>query len=218
MSPKKRQPPVVAELGRPETPAETAARQAEASRNHRSRQTVNNLIYSLLATVAVVAVIVLLVPRGQPGVTPNVDYATIAAQAQGAEPDPLVSPKLPAGWKSNSAMLRTKTPDGIDSWYIGLITPSQQYVGVTQGFKANPTWLAVQVNQTLAKGTTTIDGVLWDVYDNRNSGANNGNVAYALTTAAGASTYVVFGTATPAEIEVVARALVPAITANGATQ
>jgi hypothetical protein len=218
MSQTKRPPRVVAELGRPETPAETAARQAETSRNHRSRQTVNNLVYSLLATVAVVVVIVLLVPRGQPTVYQNIDYATYAAQAQGSEPDPLVSPKLPSGWKSNSASLRTKTADGIDSWYIGLITPNQQYVGVTQGFKANPTWLSAQVNQSLSTGTTTIDGVTWDIYDNRNSGANNGNVAYALTTASGVSTYVVFGTATPAEIQVVARALTPAITANGATQ
>ncbi len=65
MSPSKRPPAVVAELGRPETPEETAERKAENSRNHRNRQTVNNLVLSLIATVAVVALIVLFVPRGQ---------------------------------------------------------------------------------------------------------------------------------------------------------
>jgi hypothetical protein len=44
---------VVAELGRPETPAETAARKAESSRLHRQRQTVNNLVYSLIATLGI---------------------------------------------------------------------------------------------------------------------------------------------------------------------
>ena len=58
MSRPSRESRVVAELGRPETAEETAARKAENSRNHRSRQTVNNLVYSLLATLGIVVVIV----------------------------------------------------------------------------------------------------------------------------------------------------------------
>src|SRR6478735_6355945 len=95
-------PAVVAELGRPETPEETAARKAQNSANHRNRQTVNNLVYSLLATLALVAVIVLVVPRGNPTAdAPAIDYAKVAQEAQGSEPDPLLVPKLPAGWKAN---------------------------------------------------------------------------------------------------------------------
>jgi hypothetical protein len=41
---------VVAELGRPETPEEEAARRAENSRLYRQRKTVNNLVYSLIVT------------------------------------------------------------------------------------------------------------------------------------------------------------------------
>lgn len=206
MSRSSRESRVVAELGRPETAEETAARRAENSRNHRNRQTVNNLVYSLIATLAVVVVIVLMVPRGQPQVHHNVDYTAVAAQARGSEPDPLVTPKLPKGWTCNSAELRTKSSDGIDSWYIGLISPKTEYVGVSQGFRANPSWLADQVDRSLATGTTRIGGVTWTIYDNRNS-ADPGNVAYALTAAAGHSTYVVFGTAQPAEIDVVAAAI-----------
>ena len=198
---------VVAELGRPETAEETAARKAENSRNHRNRQTVNNLVYSLLATLAVVVVIVLIVPRGEPQAHHNVDYTAVAAQAGGSEPDPLVTPRLPEGWTSNSAELRTKTSDGIDSWYIGLISPKTQYVGISQGFDANPSWLADQVDRGLATGTTRIGDVKWTIYDNRNSSGDPGNVAYALTATAGHSTYVVFGTARPAEIDVVAAAV-----------
>ncbi len=215
MSPSK-PPAIVAELGRPETPAETAERKAQNSRNHRNRQTVNNLVYSLIATVALVAVIVLVVPRGQPASTPAVDYATIAAQGQGAEPDRLVTPTLPNDWKSNSAGLRTKTASGVDSWYIGLITPQKQFIGISQGFNANVSWLAEQVNRSLVSTTKTIDGVKWDVYDNRNSGHDNGNVDYALATAAGASTFVVYGTASDAEFETVAASLASQITSLGA--
>ena len=218
MSPSKRPPAVVAELGRPETPEETAARKAENSRNHRNRQTVNNLVLSLVATVAVVTLIVLFVPRGQAPTPPAVDYKTIAAQANGAEPDPLLTPELPSGWHSNTAELRTKTPDGVDAWYIGLITPSKQYIGILQGFKANDSWLATQVDRSLASSTKTICGLRWDVYDNRNSGHGNGNVDYALATKAGSSTVVVFGTAQDAEFGTVGNSLCDQLGTLGAAK
>jgi hypothetical protein len=208
----------VAELGRPETPEETAERKAQNSRNHRNRQTVNNLVLSLIATVAVVALIVLFVPRGQPPTSPAVDYASIASQAQGAEPDRLLTPKLPGGWTSNSAELRTKTPDGVDAWYIGLITPSKEYIGIMQGFNANDSWLATQVNRTLVSSTKNVCGLRWDVYDNRNSGQDNGNVDYALATKAGASTVVVFGTADDAEFGTATNALCDQLSTLGAAK
>ncbi|MGN6428101.1 MAG: DUF4245 domain-containing protein [Leifsonia sp.] len=208
MSPRNKPPAVVAELGRPETPEETAARKAQNSANHRNRQTVNNLVFSLLATVALVIVIVLVVPRGNPTASaPPVDYATIAQQAQGAEPDPLLVPELPSGWRSNSAELRTKTADKVDSWYIGLLTPKGQFIGITQGFDANESWVAEQIDRSRIAGTRDIDGVRWDVYDNRDSGSDAGNVAYALTTTAGRSSVVVFGTAEDSEFRTVASAL-----------
>jgi hypothetical protein len=208
MTSSKKPPPVVAELGRPETPEETAERKAENSRNHRNRQTINNLVYALLATVAVVAVIVLVVPRGNPvDVSEPVDYKSIAVEAQGSEPDRLLVPVLPSGWKSNNAELDTKTPDKVDSWYIGLLTPKGEYIGIRQGFDANDSWVAEQVNKSMIKGTTTIDGVEWDVYDNRKSGGDNRDVDYALVNTSGNSSTVVFGTAADDEFQVVARSL-----------
>lgn len=199
--------PIVAELGRPETAQETAERKAEASRNHRSRQTINNLVYALIATLAIVAVIILIVPRATPNEQPNVDYAAVAAQGQGTEPDRLVTPKLPTDWTSNSAELKTGSADKIDAWYIGLITPSEQYIGFTQGFKANDTWLSNLLENSAGTGAVTIDGVKWTVYDNRHSSRDVGNVEYALSTQAGDSTFVLLGTAKTAEFDTVARTI-----------
>lgn len=209
-------PPVVAELGRPETAKETAARKAQNSRNHRNRQTTNNLVYSLLATLALVAIIVLFVPRSAPTTQTNVDYTSIAAQGQGSEPDALAIPRLPKSWKSNSAELHTDTADKIDSWYIGLITPSTQYIGFTQGFKANDTWLANLLENSTGSGAVTIDGIKWTVYDNRNASRDVGNAKYALTTQSGHSTYVLLGTAKTAEFDTVAKSLAAQIKSNGA--
>ena len=201
---------VVAELGRPETPAETAARKAESSRLHRQRQTVNNLVYSLLATLGIVLVIVLMVPRGNPGtVGKPVDWKSVASQGTGTEPDPLLSPDLPKGWSANAAELRTGGAAGIDDWHIGFIAPDKQYIGLDQGFKADDTWAVTELDSIRATGSKTIDGVKWVVYDNRSGQSSSDNVTYGLVTTHGSSTVVLAGTAAPTYFDTVARALAP---------
>ncbi|MGW9184548.1 DUF4245 domain-containing protein [Agromyces sp. NPDC055661] len=204
---------VVAELGRPETPEETVARKAQNSRLHRQRQTVLNLVLSLGASLLVVLVIVLLVPRSDTAMTRDVDVAPIAEQAQVASDDQLAVPELPEGWRANAAELRTSQVDKVTAWYVGYLTPSDEYIGMYQGFDANPTWVAGLLARTLATGTTTIDGVEWTVYDNRDTGDDVGNAKYGLTTEAGDSTFVLLGTGTPEEFETLATALTPTIDA-----
>ena len=210
----RREPRVVAELGRPETPEETAKRKAEDSVKHRQRQTVRNLVGSLVASLAVVAVIVLIVPRSDTPIERDVDVASIAAQAQVGLEQELAVPELPEGWRSNDASLRQSEADGVTAWYAGYLTPSDEYAGMYQGLGANPTWTADLLANTVASGVVTIDGVEWTVYDNRESDADVGNARYGLVTEAGESTFVLLGTADPEEFETLARAIVPAIDAQ----
>lgn len=207
----RRPPRVVAELGRPETPEETAARKAENSRNYRKRKTINNLVYSLLVCVALVVVIALAVPRSDTSLLEDVDYHAVAADAQKSSDAPLADPELPGSWSANRA--ETDTEGGVSSWNIGLITPSDQFIQITQGFDANETWLSDQLRKSAASSTLTVDGVEWTVYDNRELD-DVGNVEYALTTEAGTSTFIVFGTATEEEFLTVASALTDQVTAN----
>lgn len=209
----RRAPRVVAELGRPETPEETAARKADDAVKRRQRQTVRNLVGSLLASLAVVAVIVLIVPRSDTPIERDIDVAAVAAQAQvGLEPE-LAVPELPEGWRSNDASLRQRG-DGVTAWYAGYLTPSDEYAGMYQGLDANPTWTADLLANTIATGVVTIDGVEWTVYDNRESDADVGNARYGLVTEAGESTFVLLGTADPEEFETLAGAIVPTIDAQ----
>lgn len=210
----RRGPRVVAELGRPETPEETAKRKAEDSVKHRQRQTVRNLVGSLVASLAVVAVIVLIVPRSDTPIERDVDVASIAAQAQVGLEQELAVPELPEGWRSNDASLRQSEADGVTAWYAGYLTPSDEYAGMYQGLGANPTWTADLLANTVASGVVTIDGVEWTVYDNRESDADVGNARYGLVTEAGESTFVLLGTAAPEEFDTLARAIAPAIDAQ----
>ena len=97
------------------------------------------------------------------------------------------------------------------------ITMASTYVAggdLEYGRYANPTWTAELLENTLATGVVTIDGVEWTVYDNRDTGADVGNARYGLVTEAGESTFVLLGTADPEEFETLARAIVPAIDAQ----
>ena len=213
MSRAKREPRIVAELGRPETREETAERLATGSRNYRSRKTLNNLVLSLLATLGLVLVIVLLVPRNDNPILLDVDYQATAAKLQTAIDEPLLSPVLPDEWRANAAEYRSDGSDGVSAWYIGLLTPDDQFIGLTQGFDANPTWLSQQVGDTPVSQTLMIEGVQWDVYENPAT-SDQGNFEYALVTEAGDSTYLLLGTADPAEFAALAQLSAPTILAN----
>lgn len=205
-------PRVVAELGRPETPEETAARKAENSRKHRDRQTTRNLLYALLASLGFVIVLVLIVPRGDLETRPDVDYAATAAQIQPTVDGPLVVPELGEGWNANVAELRSGAADGILSWYIGLLTPENDFLGLDQGFEANDSWLAAQLDGARATGTTVIDGTEWTVYDYRDS--PRGNLSYGLSLDDPTGYYLIAGTASSEEAAVLATAVTDRIEAT----
>lgn len=212
----KRKPRVVAELGRPETPEETFLRKEENSRTYRSRKTVNNLVLSLLVTVVAAFVLVLLVPRSDTAIEPDVDYGAVAAQLQPSVDEPLANPELPAAWRSNAATWRPGANDHVPSWYIGLLTPKNGFIGLTQAFDANPTWLSQQVKDAPATDTVTIGGMEWDVYRNPAKQGDRGNFDYALVARAGASTYLLIGTASTPEFAVLANAVAENVKLNAA--
>lgn len=206
-----KQPPIVAELGRPETAQETADRRANATRVRRQNQNFLNLIIALLASLAVVAVVVLVVVRPDAAVREPVDYRAISLEADA--PVPLAAPVLSAEWAANSAVYNGTPTDGVSSWYVGFVTPEEQFIGLRQGIDANPTWLANQLAGTAPTGSTTIDGIEWAVYDRR-AVKDAGNRAYALSTAGSRSTFILFGTATDGEFMELATQLTATIAAD----
>ena len=199
--PARSEPAIVAELGRPETPEETAARKAENSRRHRANQTLLNLIVATLASLAIVLFLVVVVVRPAPEQTAAIDYATIAAEAQGGSSEPLVVPALPQGWTANAARFDRRSE--VLTWYIGFVTPRSEFIAFNQGIDANTTWQAAVLDGSEATGETTIGGIRWTVYDHR-AADDPGNHAYALSGTVGASTFVLHGTAPDAEFEALA--------------
>ncbi|KXZ60385.1 hypothetical protein Mlaev_01462 [Microbacterium laevaniformans] len=190
-------PRIVAELGRPETPAETADRKAAASRAYRQSKTFRNLVAALLVTMAVVAVVYFGVPRGS---LPDPEEADVAAAAQSASASighPLLVPVVPQNWRANSARLEGSM------WRV-VYAPPSGYVRVAQGVGVDAGWATKVLGGFAPSGTVTIDGITWDEYTIP-SAARTDTVSYAISTTAGSDTVLIYG-ATDASTAAVAAA------------
>jgi len=206
-TPGKNAPRIVAELGRPETPQETADRKAASRVARRANQTTFNLVVALVASLLVGGVIVFSwVARPTESQLEPIDYAAVAADAQSSVDVPLVVPKLPAGWSANRAELVPAGTDGVESWQIGFLTPSGEYIGLVQGIDANDTWVGLQTGNHAATDTLEIDGADWTAYDRRDQ-QDTGNLAYAIVSTFDRATVVLGGTATDAEFQTLGAAV-----------
>ena len=178
-------PRIVAELGRPETPAETADRKAAASRAYRQSKTFRNLVAALLVIMAVVAVVYFGVPRGS---LPDPEEADVAAAAQSAAAaigHPLLVPVVPENWRANSARLEGSM------WRV-VYAPPSGYVRVAQGVDADAGWATKVLGGFAPSGSVTIDGIAWDEYTIP-AAARTDTVSYAISTTAGSDTVLIYG-------------------------
>jgi len=198
--------PIVAELGRPETPEETWARKDAARRTRREHQTAFNLVLALIASLGIVLFLVAVVVRPDQTVDRTVDYQQIAAQAN-VPGVTLAAPDLPDDFSSNRADYQDRTSDQVAVWTVGLVTPDRQYIGLQQGIDANASWVANQLDQKPATGDRTIDGTKWTVYDRRDEGKDAGNHAYSLVHTFDRNTIVLSGTADDASFTTLAEAV-----------
>lgn len=196
---------VVAELGRPETPEETAARKAESSRIYRSSQNTRNLIAALLATLAVVLVIVFAVPRGTPPEREPIDVGAEAERVAAAEQRTVIAPEVPDSWHVNRAAIEGQ--DSVRAWTIVYAPPGDgaTFLRIAQGFDADDNWATRLLSGSAPDDTTTIDGIQWDSYDL--DAGRTGNVSVALATQAGPDTVVIYGVADQKTLEVAARSV-----------
>ncbi|ALJ19867.1 DUF4245 family protein [Microbacterium sp. No. 7] len=196
-------PRVVAELGRPETPDETAARKAASSRAYRSSQTFRNLLVALGVTLVVVAIVIFGVPRGSLPGQESVDVAAAAEAAQAGLGRTFLAPEVPEGWRANTARMERAawvvvfTPDVFDS--------DQGFVRLTQAPADDERWVTETVGGFAPTGTVAIDGVVWDEYDVATSRGTE--VTYGLSTRVGGDIVVLAGPTTADDAALIAAAL-----------
>lgn len=171
--------------------------------SRRARQSMLNLALSLAATVGVVLLLVLGVPRDDSSRLLRIDYQTEATAAAAALGKPVAAPELPEGWWSNSA--RLEESDGVTSWYVGFVTPGNQYLGIRQTYQPNPTWIALQLVGNGKAETAKIAGLDWEYWPTLNPSDPPGTRERALLHVSESIALVIFGTADWPELEMLAK-------------
>ncbi|WP_223626155.1 DUF4245 family protein [Microbacterium sp. EST19A] len=204
--------PIVAELGRPETPDETAARKAASSKAYRGSQTFRNLIAALLVTVAVVAVIIFAVPRGEPVAAEKIDVTGIAEGVESTMDSPAIVPEVDGFWRVNAAELQS---GATVVWEITLAPAADDergFIKIAQAFDADASWAPQRLNGNAPTDEVSIGGLDWDVYKLGDAGAN-ANVSYAIGTQAGDDYVLLYGSRSASSTADLAESLVPQIRA-----
>ncbi|OYX59409.1 MAG: hypothetical protein B7Y93_00160 [Micrococcales bacterium 32-70-13] len=188
---------------RPETPEEKADRVAEARRKRRANQTTRNLIGSLVASLGIVLFLVLVVVRPDPAPL-AIDYVAAAAEAQASLGTAVIAPVVPPTWSANRAELAGS--GGVDEWTIGFITADRTFLGLLQGFTDEQSWLRDALRDPGEGEGVRIAEVDWQLYDRR--GVDGvGLREIALVTSTAESTIVLYGTASDADLELLATAV-----------
>ncbi len=103
------------------------------------------------------------------GPVQTVDWQSVLAQARTEAPYPLLGPVgLPGTWVATKAEWATtgqpavnREPAPGNTWQLGMLSPDNVYVGLTQRDAAGPALIAEVSRSGRADGTSTVNGVTW---------------------------------------------------------
>lgn len=178
---------------------------SSSAAERRAKQTVRNLVLSLLVTLGLVAAIYLGVPRDDTNRVVPVDYQAIAQTATGSLGQEALSPEIPADWWANAARLETTL--GVVSWYVGFVTPDNQFIGLTQAVDSNPSWESELLAGNLQDGDVVLSGLTWEVWPTLNPSSPKGTKEYVLLHRTADAVVVIYGTAPLSDFELLATAI-----------
>lgn len=188
---------------------------SDAAAQRRARQTVINLSLSLAATLGIVLIMVLIVPRDDTNRIKRIDYQAVAAEATRDISSEIYDPELPADWWSNSSRWSPGGADGVANWYAGFVGPQNQYLGVTQGIGVNPTWIAEQIGSSVETGTLAVDGTTWRIFESEVVNDPPKTKDYIMLLEIGDDAVLLYGTAKPADFAELAQRIVTEVKASG---
>lgn len=181
---------------------------SDSAARHRARQTIVNLVLALAASVGLVVVLVLIVPRDDSNRIKPVDYVGIAHGAAADSKLPIFTLTPPTNWWSNSAVFNENPVDTVQNFTAGFVGSETKYIGYTQAFAANPTWLALNLNGMTVTGELQTDHFSWQIYQSVEKHEPAKTKDYQLVLNYGEQNYVLlYGVADKSEFTTFAKAI-----------
>ncbi|TDC54981.1 DUF4245 domain-containing protein [Actinomadura sp. KC345] len=159
------------------------------------------------ACLLLVLAIYVVTPRSDEQVLPTVDYSAQLWAMRNDAPFTVHAPEgLPESWRPTSSRLNGLGEGGGEpvAWHLGFVTPSDEYAALEQSNEKASEYVPRMTNSSKPLGTQQVNGQTWSKYHRKDKKANS----LALTLPGGVS-LVVTGTATYAELAILAGALRP---------
>ncbi|MEU8708479.1 DUF4245 domain-containing protein [Streptomyces sp. NPDC048565] len=136
----------------------------ESVASKRGKQTVRDMILSMLVITAVAGVVYIFIPHDDKAdPIKAVDYRVELATARRAAPYPVAAPAgLPEGWKPTSVSYEGRNGSG---WHLGFLDPDEKYVAVEQSTVPAKKYVP-QVSQHAENTgrTREVSGRSWEVW------------------------------------------------------
>ncbi len=176
---------------------------AADNKGMRGRQTVRDMVLSMLVVGFVVWIGYLFLPHDANGdPVHEVAYKVETSTARRAAPYPVLSPEgLSDKWRATSVSYKPADQNNGrgNAWHLGFVTPSGQYAAVEQSDVPRDSLLAAYVTGAKPDGTAEVAGRAWERVQ--------GDKARALTVQTGPGTTLLTGTASYEELAELAQAL-----------
>jgi len=131
------------------------------------------LLFSGVVVVAVVAAVVMGVPRQNQASVPSGDYLAAVADARRQAPYHLLAPEgLRDGWVVTGVRYDGDV-EGAATWHVGLVTPRGRIAGVEQSNGETGRFVNVQTNHGVRSGWADVRGVPWGRWDRTDRGVHS---------------------------------------------
>ena len=159
------------------------------------------------ACLLLVLAIYVVTPRSDEEVLPTVDYSAQLWAMRSDAPFTVHAPEgLPGTWRPTSSRVNGLGEGGGEpvAWHLGFVTPSDEYAALEQSNEKASEYVPRMANSSRPLGTQQVNGQAWSKYHRKDKKANS----LALTLPGGVS-LVVTGTATYAELAILAASLKP---------
>jgi hypothetical protein len=164
----------------------------------RGAGTAADMVRSLLVIGALVAVVVLAVPRPQGRIQQPVDVAQAVEDARAAGL-PAVVPAVPAEWEPNAATFEPDPVEGLPTFSVGYLLPDESYASLRMTTGATPGWLGGFTADGSPDGEREVAGETWQRLVSEESASRR-----SLVLVEGPVTTLVTGTADDAALDALA--------------
>ncbi len=165
------------------------------------RQTVGDMLRSLLVVGAFIVVLLLVTWRPQPDAVKVVDTTSLVSLAVAQADFTVYAPTgLPSDWRATSVRWEpTQESDEEPVLHIGFVTPGDQYAQFSQSTNASAPYIAEQTDHGVLVGSQAVGDVTWERWEHGDR--------HSLVQVTGGGTTIVSGSASWDELIALASSL-----------